>query len=398
MPNAWGIFSHNMTVYLGHGQLARKIFEKNLYEVIKPSIEDLWNFRKGNLVNGRQLRYITDGEGRSGLVADAAAWDLRFGGSVWASYNGWPKTPKWKGGDLLETISASGGGASFTRATKAREYGIDVKCITSNVESELAKISNKGVQYVPGRQSKISELPPEDRLTPMGNLSEWLSLMLLDLKLLTYHKWRGERSIESADEFLADTFRGYLNKTMDFFTEGVYEVLQQRDKIESMIDDTARVGLLLLVGYGPKSGNIAQMTEMRGGHAGYEDSPDNEIMFITSLNKNLIEGSIHSFDDEKTKNVRAIVISDSMKSDSAVLAKHFQEEHKIKTYVVTSCNNCETDLFEDRRIIIPVPERYSLDGGYKISPFHQIALPVLDTIACGWSEINNVVMKDRHKA
>jgi 6-phospho-3-hexuloisomerase len=123
-------------------------------------------------------RIFVLGEGRSGLMGKAFAMRLMHGGfSVYVI--GETITPSIQEDDLLVVISGSGStGAIYQSAKKAKENGANVFLVTTNKESDLARISN-GLLVIPAA-TKYRRPHEPTTIQPLGNQFDQSVHLVLD--------------------------------------------------------------------------------------------------------------------------------------------------------------------------------------------------------------------------
>jgi len=376
------VFRKNIDVYPRHWSIVSKALEKQLDE-IKLFCEDLKDCKNSGKF------YITDGVGRSGIIAKTAAYDLRHGLGINAFYQGWHKTPHWKSGEYLESFSASGSTKPVVRrAIMARKDGLKIRCLTSNPKSKLAEIAEL-VIYIPGREKSVVEAERGKWISPMGNLSEFSFYGVSMCREIAFAQTK--RGCNFEDEFLQ-----YAGELEDYLEECRDELFAQEDKIDHLIEDIRDKRLLLVCGVGPHSGGVGQCFEMRMTHAGYsEREKEREVLFVDSENFPLVQLKLHQL---KKEDVRVFLVSHEYeeKISKSFFEQLFFEWNLLEvSYILTSSPRAMKE-FGERAIYIP-SRTFKLSSDYEVSFFYPVALLTADSIACSCAKLNNVIMEERHK-
>jgi 6-phospho-3-hexuloisomerase len=129
-------------------------------------------------------RIFVAGEGRSGLMGKAFAMRLmHLGFTVYVV--GETITPAMETGDVLVAVSGSGTTKSVQLvAQKARELGCPVFAVTTNPESELAKLATHVLQIPAAtKYRREGELAT---VQPLGSLFDQCAHVLFDAICLSY--------------------------------------------------------------------------------------------------------------------------------------------------------------------------------------------------------------------
>ncbi len=138
-------------------------------EINKDEVERLVNA----VLNSKKVYCY--GAGRSGFMARSFAQRLMHIG-IEAYFIGETITPACETGDLLVSVSGSGGTTSTVSiASKAKELGVTVAAITAHKEGKLAKIADI-IVYVPGK----TKLVEQESYAPFTSLFDIATLSVLD--------------------------------------------------------------------------------------------------------------------------------------------------------------------------------------------------------------------------
>lgn len=174
--------------YLNHG--AQAVTSATVQESFKPAIELVISENKQALQKVshqavEQLmheitmakRIFVTGEGRSGLVIRMAAMRLmHLGCQVYVV--GETITPSIREGDLLIACSGSGStGNVCTIAAKAKEVGVHIVGVTTQIESPLGKMSDVAIKIAAAAKQDRSQ---EQSRQFAGSLFEQSTLFLFD--------------------------------------------------------------------------------------------------------------------------------------------------------------------------------------------------------------------------
>ncbi|WP_163527634.1 6-phospho-3-hexuloisomerase [Halobacillus ihumii] len=126
----------------------------------------------------RAKRIFVAGEGRSGLMGKAFAMRLMHAG-YHVYVTGETITPNIQDNDLLLAISGSGSTDSICQfAKKAKEQGAKVTAVTTDVNSNLADMSDE-MLIIPAATKKRREEEPAT-IQPLGNQFDQSLHLLLD--------------------------------------------------------------------------------------------------------------------------------------------------------------------------------------------------------------------------
>ncbi|UOQ95287.1 6-phospho-3-hexuloisomerase [Halobacillus shinanisalinarum] len=127
-------------------------------------------------------RIFIVGEGRSGLMGKAFAMRLMHAGyQVYVI--GETITPSVEHGDLLLAISGSGSTQSICQfAEKAKRKEAEVAAVTTNADSQLAKLSDHLLVIPAATKKRRSEEP--DTIQPLGNQFDQSLHLLLDAVII----------------------------------------------------------------------------------------------------------------------------------------------------------------------------------------------------------------------
>ncbi|WP_100404679.1 6-phospho-3-hexuloisomerase [Bacillus solitudinis] len=123
-------------------------------------------------------RIFVTGEGRSGLMGKAFAMRLMHGGFT-VYVLGETVTPSIEADDLLVVISGSGSTGGLQQfAGKAKEVGTKLLLVTTNKESQIAKISDATLVIPAATKYRRPEEP--NTIQPLGNQFDQAVHLVLD--------------------------------------------------------------------------------------------------------------------------------------------------------------------------------------------------------------------------
>lgn len=138
-------------------------------------------------------RIFLYGEGRSGLMAKAFAMRLMHGGYQ-VFVIGETTTPSIEKGDLLIVVSGNGSSKSqYHYISKARGMGVKVLLVTSNVASEIAKVSDD-ILHIPA-STKYRHRGEPSTVQPLGNQFDQSVHLILDAIIIYCLKTKGGGNI-----------------------------------------------------------------------------------------------------------------------------------------------------------------------------------------------------------
>lgn len=150
--------------------------------VINKMNEEQLDVAVKNIIGAKRIFVI--GEGRSGLMAKAFAMRLMHLGCK-SFVIGETITPSIARGDTLVAISGSGNTHHVVwTAKKAREQGVFVQTVSTNLESELAKTSDAFI-HIPAATKFRCEGEPES-VQPLGSLFDQSAHIVFDAICLKY--------------------------------------------------------------------------------------------------------------------------------------------------------------------------------------------------------------------
>jgi len=420
--NKLATYRANMSFYLAQAQILRNEIEKQ-EDKLENHIKILDRYRKRK--SGNQPTYLPDGLGRTGLQKSITESDSQVAG-IWALSQNDEITPRWKLGDFYDPGSSSGTKIPIlNRVYRAIEDNILIGCMTENTKSPLAQmVSNQqeGVQefeiktkkgkitfdsfsktfeeksaflkayswltpsiedlviHVPGRKDIIGDFDENTGLGAGGNWPEWSMRFIDDVCVISYNEWKKSKKKENLKQ--------QLRKWSFEYAEGIRKaypiIMDQTEKIEFMYDDllSKDVELVIVSAVGDRSGIEGKSFRMRMGGHGPFNKPKRWIIHLDSKNKPRVKAEVEIFpEDYRRKNVRGIVVSQSLKTDSLDTAK-WLKSLRIPTYVFTQNVNCEI-IKEDEQRCTEIPKTFSYylrkNPEYTIIPL--VGLMTLDSFS-----------------
>jgi len=433
--NKLAVYRTNMSFYLAQEQILRNEVEKQEDKLVN-HIKILDNYRQRK--DGNQPTYLPDGLGRFGFMKSINESDLQAAG-IWALSQNDEVTPRWKLGDFYNPGSSSGTKVPIlNRAYRAIEDNILIGCMTENIKSPLAQMilnQLEGVQefeiktkkgkitfdsfsktleeknafreaypwipseiedlviHVPGRKDLIGDFDESTGLGAGGNWPEWSARFIDDVCVISYNEWKKSEKKEDLKQ--------QLRKWSFEYAEGIRKaypiIMDQIEKIEFMYDDflSKEVELAIVSAVGDRSGIEGKSLRMRlGGHGDF-NKPKRWIIHLDSKNKPRIKAEVEALpEDYRRKNVRGIVVSQSLKTDSLDTAK-WLKSLQIPTYTFTQNISCET-IREDKQRCIEIPKTFSYvlreSPEYTISPL--IGLMTLDSFSSGIVAVSKTHKED----
>jgi len=426
----------NMSFYLAQAQILRNDIERQDYK-LERRIRDLENYKKADGEGQRTI--FPDGLGRSGFMELITTSDYQVSG-IHAIHQSDEVTTKWKKGDKYEPNSGSGTNIPIINKTvRAIEDGILVGCLTSsdkNPQAELVKGQIEGIKpfaiktrknsfsyggfektvqekeqfkssypwvenpedhviVVSGRNEVIGNFDEDTGLGPGGNWYEWGTRFVDDVCTISFNEWM--RSNKQKD--LKQEVKDWAFKYAEDIRLSYRPMIDQLDKLERMVEDISKkeIELTIISAVGERSGIEGKSLRMRAGHAGFH-LPDKRAIHIDSINKPRLKAEVEAFNEEYRKNnVRGIVISNSLRTESKENAE-WLESQKIPFWIFTQ--NTESDVARrngDKVVELPkstinypirkIPE-------YIISPL--IGLTVYDCAGAGLLKIMKRTVTDEH--
>ncbi len=383
----------NMSFYLAQTQILRNNIESQDYK-LETRIRDLERYRvKVNSENQRTI--FPDGLGRSGFMKLITTSDYQVA-QIHAIHQADEVTTKWKMGDKYEPSSGSGTNVPILNKTvRAIEDGILTGCMTSSaktLQAELIRGQLEGIKpfevetrkssfayggfektseekekfkkiyphfvdpenniiVVSGRNEVVGDFDENTGLSPGGNWYEWGTRFVDDVCTISYNEWI--KSKKKRD--LKSEVRNWAFKYAEAIRTSYPIVMDQVDILERMVEDISRkeVEQTIISAVGERSGIEGKSLKMRAGHAGF-NLPNKKVIHIDSINKPRLKAEIEALnEDYRRKNVRGIVISNSLKTESKEIAE-WLEAQKIPTYYFTQNVSCDvTQRNKDMLVELP---------------------------------------------
>jgi hypothetical protein len=457
MPStAESIITSNLTIYSGHLNLRFYRDCERQQHKIALHVKNFDYFRKGEKFNGEQRKYVTGGTERSGILHSIKPVLLRAAGINAFDYK-WPQTPRYFQGDCHDELSSSGAKKEgLSRLWAASKNGALLSLITSDVTSPAAEVvrgQEKGIyinweevdrRYPEGSHDELEGFRPgknfdskidfhktfpwventEDLIIDLsgrkkslgglsestgtaiaGNLSEYFGDWLNKLTTITYQKCKSRLN----EKHILSEFYNLLDRNVRELRGSFSCMLDQKDKLVTMCDDTYDKELILFGGTGTDSGRKAQASQMRGGHAGVE-----EVIHIDSENEPWVRTKINCLSPEYIrKNVRAIILSESLETHSKELTEYLQSKGVI-TYGFTANEKSKTvQEHPERWIVIPNQSVEVIESPKAVPPvnlinpkeppratvssFNYCVLAGADCVTSYWVVKSDSTVSKRHK-
>jgi D-arabinose 5-phosphate isomerase GutQ len=418
----WNIFISNSTIRQGHFQQVLKSQEKQL-EKVEHYISILDNYKRG-LTPKRNI--IKCGEGRSGHVEAIDTWNLR-GAGISAYYHKWDRTPRFMPGDIYEENTGGGNKiAGLNRLYAATKELVNTAIYTSNLDRPATRmvrgqldginIGDKRfpdfkrtkrqkakfektygridpemqIRFIPGREDTLADLEETSCLAPSGDLFEWSSYLVKTNEVLTYNKWnRGE--CEKAS--IGNEFLSFMEETERGLRDGIPVILDQRDVVERMCEDTYNKKLVLISGVGSNSSKLGSVFEMRGGQSGME-----EIIHIDLDSEKYIDLNLKALSPEEIKkDVRMITVSNSLETDAVRQTVKYQKAGVIPYIITSNIDHPLSKKNSENCLYIPNEPSHVFESGHEITFFHPLAFAVVDDIASVWLKKKKTRISKTHK-
>ena len=426
----------NMSFYLAQTQILRNDIGRQDYKLEK-RIEDLDNYRK---FNGEAQRTIfPDGLGRSGFMKRITTSDYQVS-QIHAIHQADEVTTKWKRGDKYEPSSGSGTNVPIINKTvRAIEDGIFVGCMTSSIKKTQAELilgqlegikpfevktrknsfsyggfertaeekeqfrkvypwvenPENDVIEVSGRNEVIGDFDESTQLSPGANGYEWGTRFVDDVSIISYNEWI--KSKKQKD--LKNELREWAFKYAEDIRLSYPHITCQLDSLGCMVEDISReeVEQVIISAVGERTAIEGKSFKMRSGQAGF-NQPKKIAIQIDSINKPRHKAEVEAMNEEyRKKNIRGIVISNSLKTESKENAEWF-EAQKIPFYLFTQNVNCDiAKKNKDMLFELPKPSiSYSLreNPPYSIEPL--IGLMMYDSVGAALLRIMKRTVSEVH--
>jgi len=456
LSTAENITTSNLTVFSGHYNLSFcRDCEKQEHKIAL-SVRTFHHYRPTETFNGEQRKLLVAGVERSGHLQSIMAGHL-IGTGVLAYDYKWPHAPRFMPGYCLNELSSSGAKKEgISRMWSAVRNGTLEMLTTSDITSPLSMIvmgQDKGINinweeidkrypenssnelegFRPGknfkstidfyktypwvnntedlvielsdRKKSLGGLDESSGVALAGNLSECSGDWLNKLRVVTYQNCKNNLS----EKNISSEFHRLLEESARELRGSFSHVLDQKDKLGAICEDTFDKEYVFFVGTGEDSGKKAKASQMRGEHAKMKN-----VIHIDSENEPSIKNRIESFSsDYIKKNVRAIALSESLKSPSKRTIQFLQSKGVI-TYGITANNeNKIVKEHPERWVVIPNQSVHVLESTnvfppenlrnpksppkVHISSFQYSLLPTSDCITSYWVVKNKSRVSERHK-
>jgi len=434
--NTSSVITANMSFYLAQAQILRNETERQEDKLVNR----IKTFDKYRQTEGRQRTYLPDGLGRSGFMELITASDLQVVG-VCALPQSDEVTTRWNPGDTYAPSSSSGKKIPILNKTYIGiEDNICATCMTSNKKTPLGKMiinQLEGVQdfeiktkkghriffegfektseekrefqkiypwvsntedlviEVPGREKLVGEFDESTGLGPGGNFPEWSTRFINDVSIISYNEWK--KSSEKKN--LGQGLRKWSYKFSEIIRKAYPPIMDQIDTIDGMCEDILDedVEKIIISAVGERSGIEGKSLRMRTGHAGFK-IPEKTVIHINSINKPKVQAEIEASSEEyRRKNVRGIVISQSLRTDSKYIAG-WLTKLKIPTYIFT--RNIKSKIVEENKercVEMPRIPRYHLREKPKYLVYPLIGLMVLDSAGAALIMSSKHTVSEMHK-
>jgi hypothetical protein len=436
--NSSAMIRANMNFYLAECQILRNDIERQDYK-LESYVKALDRYRQ---VGGeRQPTIFDDGLGRSGFMKLITSSDRQVS-QIHAIHQADEVTTHWKEGDLYMPSSGSGKNLPIlNKAVRCVEDNILLGCMTSSEDKPLAKIVREqleGVQsfevktgkssfsyggfkktseeiekfrkaynwisnpedfsiIVSGREQVVGDFDEKTGLSPGGNWYEWGTRFVDDVITISYNEW-----VKLKEKMnLKDELKNWAYKYSESVRLSLPKITDQINTLNNVAEDISskEVEQTIISAVGERSGIEGKSLRMRAGHAGFH-LPEKKVIHIDSINKPRLKAEVEAqSEDYRNKNVRGIVISHSLATDSKETAEWF-DALKIPYWLFTQntkCNIATRQKNKGRLIELPEPTlNYAVreNPGYYIPPL--IGMMTLDSIGAAILGIKDRTISEVH--
>lgn len=446
-PNPETIIASNLTTYAGTFNLGFYNACQNQTHKIALSIQTFDKYKAGETFNDEQRKCLFSGVERSGHLHSIMPAHL-FGTGVFAYDYKDPHAPRLMPGYFLSELSSSGAKTEGIRRlyTSVRNGTLSM-LTTSDKTSPAAEIvigqkdgvsidwdsvderypqgsSNELEGFRPGKNFKsdidfkkvypwventedlvmklpsrkecLGGLPESYGVGLAGNLTECFGDWLNKLEVITYQNCKNDLD----EKNVIREFNRLLDESARELRGSFSCAMNQKDKLVTVCEDTVDKDYVFFVGNGEDSGNKSKASQMRGEHAKMKN-----VIHIDSRNEPYIKTLVEAFSDNYIKNnVRAVVLSESLRTSSKPLAEYLQSKGVV-TYGITA--NGDDELVRqqpDRWVVIPnqtvhqlesraIPKENLRDPNKPpkahVSSFQFCSLPVMECVTSCWIVENN---------